>query len=157
MGQHSPCQAMREPKILTVEALEDYCLRITWANGLTCVISEKEAIFDEVSHPKLRPLQDEAVFTQVSCEFGWSIGWESVDIQIGADTLWVDYLMQSGKQGAAKFFLFRLKNGLTLTKAAEVFDMSRRMMSAYSSGAKPVPRTIMLAMKGYEAEQNGLI
>jgi hypothetical protein len=147
---------MREPKILTVEALEDYCLRITWVNGFTCDISQKEAIFD-ANKPALKPLQDEAVFSQVSCEFGWSAEWESVDIQIGADTLWVDYLSQSGKQGAAKFFLFRLKNGLTLTKAAEVFDMSRRMMSAYSSGAKPVPRTMMLAMKGYEAEQKGLI
>ncbi len=157
MGQNPSYQPMREPKILTVEALDDYRLRITWVNGFTCDISQKDAIFDGKNNPRLKPLQDIAVFAQVSCEFGWSVEWESLDIQIGADTLWVDYLSQSGKQGAAKFFLFRLQNGLTLTKAAEVFDMSRRMMSAYSSGAKPIPRTMMLAMKGYEAEQKGLI
>jgi hypothetical protein len=157
MGQHPSYQAMREPKVLTVSALEDYCLRITWVNGFTCDISQKIAIFDTKNNPKLAPLQDTAVFNQVSSEFGWSIEWESVDIQIGADTLWMDYLSQSGKPEAARFFLFRLQHGLTLTKAAEVFDMSRRMMSAYSSGAKPIPRTVMLAMKGYEAEQKGLV
>lgn len=156
MGQHPSYQPMKEPKILTVEALPDFALRITWANGLTSNISQKEAIFD-ADKPALKPLQDTSVFAGVSCEFGWSVEWESVDIQIGADMLWMDYLSQSGKPGAARFFLFRLQNSLSLSGAAEVFDMSRRMMAAYSSGAKPLPRTMILAMKGYEAEKRGLI
>jgi hypothetical protein len=147
---------MKEPKIFHVEALPDYVLRITWMNGLSSDISQKEAIFDK-HKPALKPLQDVSIFAGVSVDFGWSVNWESVDIQIGADTLWADYLAQSGKPDAAKFFLFRLQNSLSLTQAAQVFDMSRRMMAAYSSGDKPLPRTMILAMKGYEAEKKGLL
>jgi hypothetical protein len=147
---------MKEPRIQSVSALSDYVLRITWINGLVSDISKKADIFNAMN-PGLAPLQEPAVFAHASTAGGWSVEWLNEDIQIGADTLWADGLMQSGKEDAARFYLFRLSNGLSLGQAAEAFDMSRRMMAAYSSGARPVPRTLRLAMKGWEAERRGLL
>jgi hypothetical protein len=40
-----------------------------------------------------------------------------------------------------------------LTRAAEALGLSRRMVVYYSNAQKPVPRPILLACKGWEAEQ----
>jgi hypothetical protein len=156
MEHTAPRKPMKEPRIQSVSALKDYVLRITWVNGLVSNISKKADIFNTMN-PGLAPLQEPAVFAHASTEFGWTVAWPDEDIQIGADTLWADSLMQSGKENAARFYLFRLHNGLSLGQAAEAFDMSRRMMAAYSSGARPLPRTLRLAMKGLEAERRGLL
>jgi hypothetical protein len=48
---------------------------------------------------------------------------------------------------------WRLRHGLSLTKAAEALGLSRRMVAYYANGEKSVPRAIQLACKGWEAEQ----
>ena len=43
--------------------------------------------------------------------------------------------------------------GLSLTDAAEALGLSRRQVADYASGEHDVPRTVLLACKGWEAEQ----
>jgi hypothetical protein len=45
------------------------------------------------------------------------------------------------------------RNGLSLTNAAEALGRSRRQVAYYASGEHEVPRTVLLACKGWEAEQ----
>jgi len=45
------------------------------------------------------------------------------------------------------------KHELTLDRAAEELGLSRRMLAYYRKGEKPVPKTVGLAMKGWEALQ----
>jgi hypothetical protein len=45
------------------------------------------------------------------------------------------------------------RHKLMLEAAAEALGVSRRMLAYYRSGAKPVPRTVALAMLGWEVEQ----
>ncbi|WP_225209908.1 hypothetical protein [Xanthomonas bonasiae] len=47
------------------------------------------------------------------------------------------------------------RHDLTLDSAAAALGVSRRMLAYYRSGEKPVPRSIGLAMLGWEAEQAG--
>ncbi len=52
--------------------------------------------------------------------------------------------------------LARLKRlGLSFDAAAAAFDLSRRQIAYYSAGAKPVPRHVVLALSGFEAELGG--
>ncbi len=43
--------------------------------------------------------------------------------------------------------------GLTQQQAADAVGISRRMLSYYLSGSKPIPETVWLACKGWQAEQ----
>ena len=38
----------------------------------------------------------------------------------------------------------------SFTRAAEALGLSRRMVAYYSNGEKPVPKTVLLACRGWE-------
>ena len=46
------------------------------------------------------------------------------------------------------------RNGLTLAAAALALEMTPRTMSAYGTGARPVPHYVALACKGWELEHH---
>jgi len=62
-------------------------------------------------------------------------------------------LSATGRDDTRAFLEWRMPHGLSLTKAAEALGLSRRMVAYNSNGEKPVPRPILLACKGREAEQ----
>ncbi|MEG0187024.1 MAG: hypothetical protein RR704_26600, partial [Stenotrophomonas sp.] len=46
-------------------------------------------------------------------------------------------------------------HALSLDTAAEALGISRRMLAYYRSGERPIPRTVGLAMLGWEAQESG--
>ncbi len=79
--------------------------------------------------------------------------WPEPDIQIGADTLWLDAQAHNAPDENTRIFAqWRARHGLTLADAADALGMTKCTMSAYGTGARPVPRYIALAVKGWEAE-----
>ena len=111
-------------------------------------------LFDE--SPGLAPLRDAAAFKQATlADAGWTVEWAAQDIQIGADTLWLDAQAQNTTDDNARIFAqWRARNGLTLAAAALALEMTPRTMSAYGTGARPVPRYVALACKGWELEHH---
>ncbi len=51
---------------------------------------------------------------------------------------------------------FIATGGLSLSDAAEALGLSRRQVAYYASGAHKVPRTVLLAGKGWEREQTAV-
>jgi hypothetical protein len=147
---------MKRPRLQTVEPLADYRLRLTFIDGSTFVVSLAEE-FDRF--PGLHPLRDPAAFAQ-ACLIdgeGWTVEWPTLDIQIGADTLWLDAQAQNAPDENTRIFAqWRARHGLSLKRAAEALGMTPRTMSAYGAGARPVPRYVALACKGWEAEHGGV-
>ena len=47
-----------------------------------------------------------------------------------------------------------LSDHTLFTTASEALALSRRMVSQYSSGARPIPKIGGLALKGFEAEHH---
>ena len=80
---------------------------------------------------------------------GQSLVWPD-GVEIGADSLWLDSLTAWGRDDTRAFLEWRLRNGLSLNAAAEALGLSRRTI-AYYSGGRPVPRSILLACKGWDA------
>lgn len=106
--------------------------------------------------PGLAPLRDEAQFAKacIGEDEGWTVEWPGLDIQIGADTLWLDAQARNAPDENTRIFAqWRARHGLTLVQAADALGMTTRTMSAYGTGARPVPRHIALAIKGWEAER----
>ena len=84
---------------------------------------------------------------------GWAVEWPELDIQIGADTLWLDAQAQNAADENTRIFAqWRARHGLSLSQAAQALGMTSRTISAYGTGARPVPRYIALACKGWEVE-----
>ena len=60
---------------------------------------------------------------------------------------------QNGRADAVEYIRWRGKHGLSLTDAAEALGLSRRQVAYYASGEHAVPRTVLLACKGWEVER----
>lgn len=145
---------MTRPRIKNIKPLPDSLLRITFANESVYTVDFKP-FFDE--SPGLAPLRNqEAFFKAFADEGGWTVEWPELDIQIGADTLWLDAQAQNATDENTRIFCqWRARYGLSLAEAAKALGMTTRTMSAYGSGKHPVPRYIALACKGWDCEHRG--
>lgn len=145
--------SMKRPRLRSVEVLDAYRLRLFFVDGSVYTV-DFASLFDE--SPGLLPLRDATAFagaTVVEGE-GWTVEWPALDIQVGADTLWLDAQAQNAPDENTRIFAqWRARNGLSLAAAAKALGMTSRSISAYGSGERPVPRYIALACKGWEAEQ----
>lgn len=143
---------MKRPRLESVQALPEHRLRLVFRDGSVYTVSLANS-FDKF--PGLQPLQDKTAFAkaQIVEGEGWTVEWPDLDIQIGADTLWLDARAQNAVDENTRVFAqWRAENGLTLTQAAQALGMTPRTMSAYGTGSRPVPRYVALACKGWEAE-----
>jgi hypothetical protein len=141
-------------RIASVKYERDYSLRIRWVNGKTMSVD----LQGPVSRLKgLRPLRDKAVFAQAgNGEGGHSVVWPG-EVDMGADRLWEMSLEQNGRMDTLEFMRWRWRHGLSLSQAAEALALSRRQVAYYASGERPVPRYVLLALKGWEVEREGAV
>ena len=82
---------------------------------------------------------------------------EAGEIDMGADRLWEMSLEQNGRMDTLEFMRWRWRHGLSLSQAAEALALSRRQVAYYASGERPVPRYVLLALKGWEVEREGAV
>lgn len=138
-------------RITGVKSVRDYVLAVSFVKGKTFKVDLR----DFVQRLKgLRPLRDAAVFARAEVgEGGFSIVWPG-DLDVGADRLYEMALEQNGRADAAAFIRWRWRNRLSLSRAAETLGVSRRMVAYYESGEQEVPRTVLLALKGWEVERS---
>ncbi len=138
------------PRLITVSPADDYCLNVCFFDGSSGIVNLKDFIF---SLPGLVPIRDPVAFSgAVLGEYGWEAEWPQFDIQIGADTLFADMLDQRSETPADRFTVWRIRNNLSLSAASRELGVTIRTLSAYGSGARPVPRTVQLACIGWEEE-----
>lgn len=124
---------------------------LAWSSGKELRVNLREFVFRLKG---LAPLRDRATFARAKPgEGGHSLAWPG-DLDIGADRLWELSLEQNGRADAAEFIRWRWRHGLSLTEAARALGLSRRQVAYYVSGEHEVPRTVLLACKGWEAEQH---
>ena len=147
---------MKRPRLQSIKVLKDKSslgLQLEFVDGSTYTVDFAPLLAESKS---LAPLSDPAVFAQATLidGEGWAVVWPEHDIQIGADTLWLDAQAQNAPDENTRIFAqWRARNGLSLANAAEALGMSIRTISAYGSGKRAVPRYMALACKGWSAEK----
>lgn len=84
---------MKRPRLSSVEALTGHRLRLTFVDGRTYTL-DFAPLLD--ASPGLTPLREASAFAgaRVIPGEGWAVTWPALDIQIGADTLWLDVQAQ---------------------------------------------------------------
>ncbi len=135
------------PQLQAVEALAPYRLRTTWSTGEVLEVDIEAHLR---RHAVLVPILEPTVFARVHIST-WGHGIEWFDEELGADNVYAWAKEQAGEVSHQMFDGWMLRNGLSLSGAAEALGISRRMVSYYRTAHKPIPRQTWLACLGWEA------
>jgi hypothetical protein len=144
---------MKRHRLASAEPLPGHRLRLTFCDGQIATL-DCAPLID--ASPGLAPLREPAVFAEARIipGEGWAVVWPTPDIQIGADTLWLDLqAAQATDEDTRTFAQWRARHGLSLVQAAAALGLSPGALRPYGVGGRPVPRYIALACKGWEAER----
>jgi len=108
-------------------------------------LTQSLVVFEPLDNPK-------EFASVIITDFGFTLEW-ACGASLDSDRLFEMSLEQSGLISNAAFRRWQDANRLSLTQAAEAIGLTRRTISQYRTGKRPVPRTVSLACKGWEAEQ----
>lgn len=143
---------MKRPRLLAVEALDDYKLRLHFINGSIYTVSMAEELEKTA---RLRLLKSPDVFKKATiiAGEGWTVEWQDLDIQFCADILWLDVQAQNAPDENSRILAqWRAAHEFSMTDAAKALGIRPQTISAYEKGTRPIPRYIALACKGWEVE-----
>jgi hypothetical protein len=132
--------------ITKVTAKAPDVLAVVWSDGVKVELSLAKVLRTKA----YKALKDEKLFAKAALgDWGHSVVWPG-DIELGADSLWRMTLEATGRTDTLEFIDWRTRHGLSLTDAANALGVSRRMVAYYASGEREVPKTVLLACKGWE-------
>jgi hypothetical protein len=143
---------MNQPQfvITRVAALHPQRLALTFTDGYAAEVDLSGLI---AKHPTLARLKNRKVFAKVAVD-EWRRGVIFAgddNLSLASDNLRALALEQAGEYSHQHVIVWMYQNGLTLDDAAKALGISRRMLAYYRSGEKPVPKSIGLAMLGWES------
>ena len=137
-------------RVASVRCLRQSRLCVEYVGGPAIEVDMAALI---ASSRAFRHLADPAKFAAVRVgDYGWSVVWDDT-AELDSDRLMEMALEQQGNAGAVQLRRWQQRNRLSLTDAAAAIGLTRRTISQYRTGARPVPRTVELACKGWEAER----
>ncbi len=144
--------SMKRPRLKHVQALPDYRLALTFINDQQLILDMSQDLY---AWPGLHLLQDPDAFASAQLgDDGWTVEWPEPDIQIGADTLYLDAQAQAATDENTRIFIgWRARTGLPLSQAAQALGVSTRSITRYSNAREATPRTLALACLGWDALQ----
>lgn len=126
------------PDTLVVELTSGKCLRVSLAEPMARIAG-------------FAALHDAAMFSTAQVvDHGWTVEWDC-GLSMASERLYQMGKEQSGEAfPLAEFKAWMVRNGMSLTTVSEVLGLSRRAVSQYSSGARPIPKVVGLALWGLE-------
>lgn len=140
-------QAMR---LHSVKVIAPMTLQVTYDKNRVVEVS-LDALADQLT--AFAPLKDEQEFSTAEVtDFGWTLEW-SCGASLDSDRVLEMALEQKGMINNIHFRHWQDSHGLSLAKAADALGLSRRTVSQYRTGIHHVPKTVYLACKGWEYEQ----
>ncbi len=136
-------------RISSVEVLPEYRLRLTFVDGETFEVNLSGWIENSRS---LFLLKEPDLFAEarIGCD-ETVVEWIEGELDLAGDNLRNLAVEQAGGIGHERIWNWLHETGLNLTEAANALGISRRMLTYYRDGEKPIPRHIWLACLGWEA------
>lgn len=138
------------PKIFGVQALDGCVLRVDFGpDGV------REVGLHGLATGRKAVLLDPEVLRGVRVgEYGSSVEWPSLGLEVGGDALWRLSERQAGRAMTPEAFkAWRKRLGLTQAAVAEAMGITRRAVIYYEQGARLIPKVVWLACKALETER----
>lgn len=137
------------PAILAVRVVAPLTLELDWSTKETLTVDLAPTVR---KYKAFAPLKTPATFARVKLDdWGHALEWPK-GLDMGADRLYELCREQAGLPTASQFDAWMAQHHLSLADAAKALGMTRRMMTHYRTGSRPIPKVVMLACKGWEAE-----
>ncbi|MSP79573.1 MAG: DUF2442 domain-containing protein [Rhodospirillales bacterium] len=142
------------PLLRSIRALGLYRVAVVWKDGRKSEVDLAPQILRYAVYRPLRENPDAFARAKIVAG-GVAVAWPGAGVDISADAI---AALGRSQTMTPEEFRARLKRlGLSFDAAAATFAISRRQIAYYSAGAKPVPRHVVLALSGFEAELGGAI
>ncbi|MFC4277049.1 hypothetical protein [Achromobacter aloeverae] len=138
--------------ITQVSACGPQRLALAFEDGYAAVVDLAGTV---KKYPSLARLMDRKVFATVApddCALGVIFANDD-DLTLASDNLRALALEQAGEYSHQSVIAWMHHNNLTLDAAAQALGISRRMLAYYRRGEKTVPKTVGLAMLGWDTLQ----
>lgn len=137
-------------RLENVTTIAPYKVEVTYTDKSRVTVDIEQLI---KSLAIFAPLENQKEFASATVtDFGFTLEW-SCGVSLDSDRLFEMALEQSGMIANAHFRRWQDANQLSLTQAAQAIGLTRRTISQYRTGKRPVPRTVSLACRGWEVEQ----
>jgi DNA-binding XRE family transcriptional regulator len=137
-------------RLAAVTVVEGKKLQVVYTDRRTIYLDMDDVI---ERYAAFSPLSDPVELATVAvADWGWSLEWQC-GATLDADRVFELSLEQAGMMENVEFRRWQDKNQLSLSEAAEAIGLTRRTVSQYRTGARPVSRTVSLACKGWEVER----
>jgi hypothetical protein len=137
------------PAILAARVVAPLTLELDWNTRETLRLDLAPLV---KQYAALVPLREEAVFAALRVDdWGHALEWPD-GLELGADRLYELSREQAGLPTASQFNAWMERYHLSLTDAANALGMTRRMMTHYRTGSRPIPKVVMLACRGWETD-----
>lgn len=137
------------PAIVATRIVAPLTLEIDWSTQETLRLDLAPLV---QQYSAFAPLKNADVFAQMRTDdWGHALEWPD-GLDMGADRLYELSREQAGLPTASQFNAWMAQHHLSLTDAAKALGMTRRMMSHYRTGSRPIPKVVMLACKGWAAD-----
>lgn len=137
------------PRVAAVSAVGRSTLRVTWKGARA---ASKIDVVGLMTTKRLKAALAPADFARAEIgDWGSAVVWPN-GAELSALTLWLAALDAAGRADAREFLEWRLREGLTLDKAATLLDLSRRTIANYCDGRHEVPRTVLFAIRHLAAK-----
>lgn len=140
-------------RLVSATALPNMTAQVAYSDGRSFKVS-----FADLAQrlQVFAALEEIGEFSTVAvADFGWSLEWAS-GATLDSDRVLELALEQAGLTDNVQFRHWQDRNQLSLATAATALGMTRRTISQYRMGSRPVPRYIALACKGWEVEQRNV-
>lgn len=138
-------------RLKAVTPVDATTLRIEFCSGKVYAVS----LADPMARLQgFAQLANRAVFDSAAVvDDGWTVEWGN-GLSMASERLYQMAKEQAGEAvPTAEFREWMVRNQLSLTTAAQALALSRRVVSQYSAGSRPIPKIVGLALKGFEVER----
>lgn len=128
-------------------------LETTWSDGKSMTIDFAPVLARSKPEAPIQALHKPALFERVTvAEWGHGLDWPD-GLSMDADRL-RDIAVEQEGGSSSQFAAWMVRHQLSPRSAAEALGTTRYMVTHYRIGSRPVPRTVLLACKGWEAERS---
>lgn len=137
------------PRLESVRTLSSTTLEVRYTHGRQFVL-DVSALADELQ--AFAPLKDPAQFATVQvADWGWTLEW-TCGASLDSDRVLEMALEQAGLRANIEFRHWQDRHHFSLSTAADVLGLSRRTVSQYRTGSRPIPKVVGLACRAVDLD-----
>ena len=140
---------LKAPCLESVRTLSGVTLEVCYTHGRQFVL-DLSGLVNELA--AFAPLKDPDQFaTAQVTDWGWTLEWEC-GASLDSDRVLEMAMEQAGLQANIEFRHWQDRHHFSLTTAADILGLTRRTISQYRTGSRPIPKVVGLACRAIDMD-----